>query len=74
MRYTPDQMRFSRPTWGAIEAHQPQASGSMPPGWVLDKIAEHKITGGFKLRVHRQSNVCPRCFQARSVNKRCGCP
>ena len=71
MRYTDNQVRFSRPTWGAIEATQPQASGTMPPGWVLDKIAHLKLTGGFSIR---KSNRCPACFQCRSVNGACGCP
>ena len=71
MRYTENQVRFSRPVWGAIEARQPQSAGTMPPGWVLDRIAERTITGGFN---RRKSNRCPACFQCRSVNGACGCP
>jgi hypothetical protein len=40
------------------------------PGWLLDKIAEEKLTGGYDIR---RSNQCPTCFEARSVNGTCAC-
>jgi hypothetical protein len=43
---------------------------TMPPMWVLDRIADEKFSGGFDVR---KSNVCPNCFEARSVNGACGC-
>jgi hypothetical protein len=39
-----------------------------PPNWLLDKIADDTLTGGF-----RKSDVCPDCRMARSVNGTCGC-
>jgi hypothetical protein len=43
------------------------------PGWVFDMIAEQKLTGGYKLKVRGQSNVCGVCHLTRSVNGTCGC-
>ena len=40
------------------------------PGWLLDKIAEEKLTGNFNVR---RSNQCLTCFQAKSVNGTCAC-
>lgn len=48
-----------------------QPDRTCPPPWVLDKIADEKLTGGFDMR---RSNQCKTCFQARSVNNACGCP
>jgi hypothetical protein len=41
-----------------------------PPGWLLDKLAEEKLTGGFNTR---RSNQCETCFTAKSVNGTCNC-
>jgi hypothetical protein len=41
-----------------------------PPGWLLDKIADEKLTGRFNVR---RSNICPECHEARSVNGTCYC-
>jgi hypothetical protein len=40
------------------------------PGWLLDKIADQKLTGGFNVR---RSNQCPNCFEVRSANGTCSC-
>ena len=54
-----------------------------PPGWLLDVLAEEKLTGGYKRTVtngtkiggspKRVSNRCDGCFQLRSVNGTCAC-
>lgn len=45
---------------------------TMPPGWVLDKIADEKLSGRFDTS---RANQCPACFQVRSANGTCGgCP
>lgn len=43
---------------------------SAVPGWLLDKIAEEKLTGGYDVR---RSNVCTDCFVAKSKNGSCNC-
>jgi hypothetical protein len=43
---------------------------NMPPQWVLDELAERKLTGGFNVR---PSNLCYGCRTYRSVNGTCGC-
>jgi hypothetical protein len=43
---------------------------SMPPQWVLDKVAEESITGKYNVK---RSNLCERCYQYRSANGTCGC-
>jgi hypothetical protein len=40
------------------------------PGWLLDKIAEERLTGRFNVR---KSNLCPGCGEYRSVNGTCSC-
>lgn len=40
------------------------------PGWLMDKIAEEKLTGGYDTR---KKNLCPNCFTYKSVNGSCGC-
>lgn len=40
------------------------------PGWMLDRIAEQKLTGGYDTK---PSNICDRCHLARSRNGSCGC-
>lgn len=40
------------------------------PGWLIDKLAEQKLTGGFNTR---RSNICTKCFVARSANGSCNC-
>ncbi len=45
---------------------------AMPPQWVLDKIANQSITGGYKIGKKR-ANVCERCYSKRSVNGTCLC-
>jgi hypothetical protein len=42
-----------------------------PPGWVLDLMAERKMTGGFKTK---PDNLCQGCNTYRSVNGACLCP
>lgn len=42
-----------------------------PPGWLLDKLADEALRGGWSVKQTR--NVCSECFQARSVNGSCGC-
>ena len=46
------------------------APGVCPPGFVLDREAEQKLTGGFNTR---RSNRCGTCFTARSANGKCSC-
>lgn len=41
-----------------------------PPTWLLDKIADEKLKGGFNTS---RSNQCPICFQQKSKNGSCGC-
>lgn len=41
-----------------------------PPQWLLDKIADEKLSGGF---VTKRRNLCPTCHQYRSRNGMCGC-
>lgn len=43
-------------------------TGKMPPQFVLDKIANQKLSGGYKTV---KSNICPKCFTAKSVNGTC---
>ena len=40
-----------------------------PPNWVLDKIADEKLSGGFK----KKNGICNKCFQIKTVNGNCGC-
>lgn len=48
-----------------------------PPAWLLDKIADEKLTGGYKRYTgkgrNRKSNMCERCYTVKSVNGTCGC-
>jgi hypothetical protein len=41
-----------------------------PPKWLLDKIADEKLTGNFNVR---RSNQCLICFEVKSVNGSCAC-
>jgi len=41
-----------------------------PPGWLLDKIAEEKLYGGYDTS---KSNFCNGCFTYKSVNNTCNC-
>ena len=43
--------------------------GTCPPGWLLDKLAEEKMTGGYGKR----NVLCGTCFTRRSVTGACGC-
>lgn len=45
-------------------------TNKMPPQAVLDKMADQKLSGGFKTY---KSNICTECFTAKSVNGSCGC-
>ncbi len=47
-------------------------SATVPPQWVLDKIADQSITGGYKIGKKR-ANVCARCFTTRCANGVCLC-
>jgi hypothetical protein len=42
----------------------------VPPMWLLDRIADEKLTGRFNVK---RSNLCPECFQFRSANGTCAC-
>jgi hypothetical protein len=42
----------------------------VPPQYILDKIADEKLTGKFNVR---KSNVCQSCYVAKSVNGSCNC-
>ena len=44
---------------------------TMPPQWLLDRLAEEALTGGYDVS---PQNICPSCFTARSVNGACLCP
>jgi hypothetical protein len=45
--------------------------GNRPPGWILDKIAEEKRTGGYNVKA---SNICDIHHIARTKNGTCvGC-
>jgi len=46
-------------------------SRNKPPGWLLDKLAEEKLKGGYNTR---KDNLCTGCYQYKSVNGSCGCP
>lgn len=41
-----------------------------PPQYVLDRLAEEKLTGKFNVS---PSNICGSCFTARSHNGSCFC-
>ncbi len=41
-----------------------------PDWWLIDKIADEKLTGGYNTK---KSNCCERCWQFRSTNGKCGC-
>ena len=43
---------------------------SGPPQYVLDRLAEEKITGKYDVSA---SNICGSCFTARSSNGTCFC-
>lgn len=40
------------------------------PGWLMDKLAEEKRTGGYNVK---RSNLCPNCFTYKSTNGACNC-
>jgi hypothetical protein len=44
------------------------SGGNVPPAAVLDRIADEKFSGGFKLV---KKNLCPKCFLYRPVNGAC---
>lgn len=49
-------------------------SNNKPPGWLLDKIATEKMTGGYRrFKKNGESNVCDKCYTTKSVNGTCGC-
>lgn len=56
--------------------HWPK-DGRVPPGWLLDRIAEEKLSGGYKIRPNRKgvvrNPVCPNCFVAKALNGGCTC-
>ncbi len=43
---------------------------TMPPSWVMDRLAEESITGKYDVS---PSNICGSCFTARSGNGTCFC-
>ena len=44
--------------------------GTPPPQYVLDRLAEEIITGGYDVS---ETNICPSCFTARSNSGTCFC-
>jgi hypothetical protein len=44
--------------------------GSIPPQYVLDRLAEEAFTGKYDVSA---SNICPSCFTAKSANGTCFC-
>ncbi len=44
--------------------------GHIPPRWLLDRIADRKLTGGYNVA---RSNQCPVCYQVKSSNGACNC-
>lgn len=46
----------------------------MPSQALLDRVADEKMTGNYRLRLKNgQNNVCTECFETKSVNGSCGC-
>jgi hypothetical protein len=41
-----------------------------PPGWLLERLAEEKLTGGYS---NRKNPVCPECHLRKANNRSCGC-
>ncbi len=56
----------------ALERSFAAKENGTPPQWVLDKIADQSITGGYKIGKKR-ANVCTGCYSTRSVNGKCLC-
>lgn len=55
----------------AVQRQRDEArKGHQPPGWLLDKIADEKHTGGYS---KSRDGQCDRCFQVKSRNGACGC-
>lgn len=57
------------------EEHRQQKKGNFPynrrvPGWLLDKIAEEKLGGGY---TSKRNPVCPNCFVRKATNGTCSC-
>lgn len=44
--------------------------GTLPPQWLLDRLAEESITGKYDVSA---SNICDVCFTARSTSGTCFC-
>jgi hypothetical protein len=58
-----------------INAHHNREPGfpgtrSAPPGWLLDRIANEKLTAGYSLR---KNPVCPTCRVQKARNGSCNC-
>lgn len=51
--------------------HVRQERRPMPPQWVLDRAADEKLYGGYTAK--QRKNVCPDCFEVRSLNGTCSC-
>lgn len=71
-----DQERRVRMTPYRLNAEHALASeGNFPsedrkiPGWLLDKIAEEKLSGGYGKR----NRLCPNCRILKSCSGSCGC-
>lgn len=43
---------------------------TMPPSWVMDRLAEEAFTGKYDVT---PGNICPECFTARAVTGSCFC-
>ena len=43
---------------------------TMPPSWVMDRIAEESLTGKYDVS---PGNICPDCYTARAVSGSCFC-
>lgn len=50
--------------------NNPPREHAAPPGWLMDKWAEEKLTGGYNVK---RSNICDRCWMAKSANGTCSC-
>lgn len=53
-------------------ASEPRPFGAPPPipQWILDEAAEKQFTGGYNTK---KTNICKRCFTAKSRNGKCAC-
>jgi hypothetical protein len=60
-------------TYSKIVRSQDDEKRPCPPPSVLDRIADEKFAPGYKGAQRSRKNVCPDCYEARSIAKTCGC-